>query len=143
MQPDIQNVENPDWIAGGSALVLLIALFLPWVRVSIGSGAIKVTGTSGASFGWVSIISVLAVFAVVLLTMFDVDLPVPSGLVYLGSGALALLFTVLVMLFRPIGTGGFSVTGISKIPWYGSWLGLLAAIGILVAGYLKFQEQRY
>lgn len=143
MQPDIQNVETPDWIAGGSALVLFIALFLPWVRVSIGGGGISVTGTSGASFGWVSIISVLAVLGVVLLTLFDVDIPAPTGLVYLGSGALALLFTALVMIFRPIGTGGFSVTGISKIPWIGSWIAFLAAIGILVAGYLKFQEQRY
>lgn len=143
MQPDIQNVEVPDWIAGGSALVLLITLFLPWVRVSIGGGGINVTGTSGASFGWVSIISVLAVFAMVLLTLFDAELPFPSGLVYLGAGALSVLFTVLVMLFRPIGTSGFTVSGISKIPWYGSWFGLLAGIGIIVAGFLKFQEQRY
>jgi hypothetical protein len=143
LQPDIQNVEVPDWIAGGSALVLLITLFLPWVRVSIGGGGIKVTGTSGASFGWVSIISVLAVFAMVLITLFDVEVPFPSGLVYLGAGALSVLFTVLVMLFRPIGTSGFTVSGISKIPWYGSWFGLLAGIGIIVAGFLKFQEQRY
>lgn len=142
MQPDIQNVETPDWIAGGSALVLLVALFLPWVRVSIGDG-IKITGTSGASYGWVSIISVLAVFATLAITLFDVDVPVPSGLVYLGAGALSVLFTLLVMLFRPIGTGGFSISGISKIPWYGSWLGLLAGIGILVAGFMKFQSQRY
>lgn len=143
MQPDIQNVEVPDWIAGGSALLLLVALFLPWVRISIGGGSIKATGTSGASFGWVSIIAVLAVFAMVLVTLFDVELPFPSGLVYLGSGALSLLFTLLVIVFRPIGTGGIAVSGISKIPWFGAFIGLIAGIGILAGGLMKFKEQRY
>ena len=142
MQPDIQNVEVPDWIAGGSAFVLLISLFLPWVKVNIGSGGIKVSGTSGASFGWVSIIAVLAALAAMLLVLFDVEIPVPTGLIYLGAGALSVLFTLLVMLFRPIGTGGFSISGISKIPWFGSWLGLLAGIGILVGGFLKLQAER-
>ena len=90
--------------------MLLIALFLPWVQgQSIGGlAALSVTGTSGASFGWISIISVLAVFAMVVLTLFDVEIPVSRrGLVYLGAGALSVLFTVLVMLFRPIGTSGF------------------------------------
>ena len=143
MQPDIQNVETPDWIAGGSAFVLLIALFLPWVRVSIGGGGVSVTATSGASFGWISIISVLAVFAVVALTLFDVEIPVHSGLIYIGAGALSLLFTVMVMLLRPIGTSGFSISGLSKIPWYGAFIGLLAGVGILVGGLMKFKEQRY
>lgn len=143
MQPDIQNVEVPDWIAGGSGLLLLVALFLPWVRVSIGSGGIKVTGTSGASFGWVSIISVLAVFAMFVVTLLDIEVPVPTGLVYLGSGGLSVLLTVLIMVFRPIGTSGFTVTGLSKIPWIGAFIGLVAGVGIIAGGFLKFQEQRY
>jgi len=46
------------------------------------------------------------------------------------------------MLLRPIGTGGLSISGLSKIPWYGAVIGLIAGIGIVVAGFLKFQEQR-
>jgi hypothetical protein len=99
-----------------------------------------VTGNAGASFGWISILSVLAVEAMLILIIFDVDVPVPAGLVYLGAGGLALLLTVLVMLFRPIGG---SAPGISKIPWFGAFIGLIAAIGILVGGYLKFQADRY
>jgi len=142
VQPDIANVETPDWIAGGAALLLFIALFLPWTHVKISGGlsGFSVSGNAGASFGWISIISVLAVEAVLVLTIFDVDLPVPSGLVYLGSGGLALLLTILVMLFRPIGG---SAPGISKIPWFGAFIAFIAAVGILVAGYLKFQEERY
>ena len=142
MQPDIANVETPDWIAGGAALLLFIALFLPWTHVKISGGipGLNVSTNAGASFGWISIISVLAVEAVLVLTIFDVDLPVPSGLVYLGSGGLALLLTILVMLFRPLGV---SAAGISKIPWFGAFIAFIAAVGILVAGYLKFQEERY
>lgn len=144
MQPDIQNVETPDWIGGGSALLLFIALFLPWVHVKFGGGLVgaKVTVDSGPSFGWIGIISVLAVFAIVVITIFDVEIPFPTGLVYLGAGGLSVFMTALVMLLRPIGTGGLSISGLSKIPWYGAVIGLIAGIGIVVAGFLKFQEQR-
>ena len=142
MQPDINNVETPDWIAGGSGLLLFIALFLPWVRVKVGSGGISVTGTTGASFGWVSIISVLAVIAIFVVTLLDVELPFPTGLVYLGAGALSVLFTILVILFRPIGASGVAGLGISKLPWYGAFIGLIAGVGILVGGFLKFQSQK-
>lgn len=142
MQPDINNVETPDWIAGGSGLLLFIALFLPWVRVKVGSGGISVTGTTGASFGWVSIISVLAVIAIFVVTLLDVELPFPTGLVYLGAGALSVLFTLLVILIRPIGASGVPGLGISKLPWYGAFIGLIAGVGILVGGFLKFQSQK-
>jgi len=145
VQPDLTNVETPDWIAGGSGLLLFIALFLPWVHVKFGGGLVgaKVTVDSGPSFGWISIISVLAVFGIVVLTIFDVEIPFPTGLVYLGAGGLSVFMTALVMLLRPIGTGGLSISGLSKIPWYGAVIGLIAGIGIVVAGFLKFQEQRY
>jgi len=142
MNPDISNIETSDWIAGGGALLLFISLFLPWVRVSVSGGGIGVTGTSGASFAWISMISVLAVLGIFVATLLNVDLPFPSGLVYLGAGALSVLFTLLVILIRPIGTGGFSVSGISKIPWYGAFIGLVAGAGVLVGGFMKWQAER-
>jgi hypothetical protein len=63
--------------------------------------------------------------------------------VYLGSGAVSLFFTFLVIVFRPVGTGGIAVSGISKIPWFGAFIGLIAGVGILVGGLMKFKEQRY
>lgn len=120
--------------------MLFIALFLPWTHVKIGGFGMNVTGNAGASFGWISILSVLAVETVLVLTILGVDLPFPTGLAYLGSGALAVLLTVLVMLFRPIGG---SAPGVSKIPWFGAFIGLIAGIGILVGGFMKWQEQRY
>lgn len=141
MQPDIANVEVPDWIASGSALLLLISLFLPWVHIKVAG----VSGNAGPSFGWLSIISFLAVVTILVLTILDVELPFPSGLVYLGAGGLVVLLALLVMLVRPVGglTGGFGIVGISKIPWYGAFIGLIAGIGIVVGGFMKWNEQRY
>jgi len=139
VQPDIANVEVPDWVAGGGALLLFIALFLPWVHIKIAG----VSANGGAGFGWISIISVLAVTTILTLTIFDVELPFPTGLVYLGAGGFSLLITILVMVARPFGGLGLSGLGISKIPWYGAFIGFIAGAAILVAGYLKFQEQRY
>ncbi|PKQ28891.1 MAG: hypothetical protein CVT63_00565 [Candidatus Anoxymicrobium japonicum] len=145
MQPDFTNVETPDKIAGVSALALFIALFLPWVHVSVNRGLLgmKVSVNAGPSFAWISILSVLAVFAVLALTVFDMELPLPAGLVYLGAGALAVLLAIIVILLRPIGGAGFSIAGVSKIPWYGAFIGLIAAVGIAVGGFLKLQGQRY
>jgi hypothetical protein len=146
VQPDIANVEVPDWIASGSGLVLFISLFLPWVHIKVGVAGFNQSGNAGASFGWISIISFLAVLTILTLTILDVELPFPSGLVYLGAGALSVLMTVLVMLVRPFGgLGGLGITGVnvSKIPWYGAFIGLIAGIGILVGGFMKWNEQRY
>jgi hypothetical protein len=142
MQPDIENVEVADWIAGGAALLLFIALFLPWTHIKASAGGFSASANAGSSFGWISIISVLAVETVLILTFIDFELPFPSGLVYLGAGALATLLSLLVMLTRP-GVGTVTFVGISKIPWYGSWIGLIASVGILVGGFLKWNEQRY
>ena len=142
MQPDLNNVETPDWIAGGSALLLFIALFLPWVRVSTGeTGVGKFVFTGGASFGWICILSVLVVMAAFVVTLLDVDVPFPVGLVYLGAGGLATLITVLMMLVRPISLG-LGIAGHGGIPWYGSFIALIAGVGILVGGWLKFNAQK-
>lgn len=146
MNPDISNVEVPDWIAGGSSLLLFIALFLPWVHIKVGVAGFNQTGNAGASFGWISIISFLAVLTILTLTILDVELPFASGLVYLGAGALSVLITLLVILVRPFGgIGGLGITGVnvSKVPWYGAFVALIAGIGILVGGFLKWKEQRY
>lgn len=142
MQPDINNIEVPDWVAVGSALLLFIALFLPWIHVSVGAGGFSVSGSTGASFGWVSIISVLAVFTIWVLTLLDVELPFPSGLAYLGAGAFSVLFTILVMLVRPVG-GTVGGLGISKYPWIGAFVGFVAGVGIVVGGWMKYKAQRY
>ena len=145
MQPDLTNVETPDWIAGGSALLLFIALFLPWVHLRLSGGFAGLKGVSlnfGPSFGWIQILSVLAVVAVLALTIFHVDLPFPTGLAYLGAGGLSVLLTILVILLRPIG-GTIGISGFSKIPWYGAFIGLIAGVGILVGGFMKWQGQRY
>jgi hypothetical protein len=142
VQADIANVETADWVAGGAALLLLIALFLPWTRVS-GSGN---SLTFGASFGWISILSVLVVLTIFGVTVLDVELPFPSGLAYLGAGGLSVLFTLLVMLIRPASVLGFGIPsgpGVSKMPWFGAFIAFIAAVVILVAGYLKYKEQRY
>ena len=146
MQPDINNIEVPDWVAAGSALLLFIALFLGWTHWSVSALGAKASGSWGASFGWICIISVLAVAAIFVVTLLDVDIPFPTGLVYLGAGGFALLIIIIVMLVRPIpgtGIGGVGISGISKYPWIGAFIGFIAGVGIVVGGWMKYQAQRY
>ena len=147
MQPDISNVETPDWIASGAGLLLLISQFFGWVH-----GSVSVTGVSGsysgsATPGWayISIISVLAVWAMLTLIILDVDLPFNTWIVYMAAGGLAVLLALLVIIFRPIGTSvpGLGLVKLSKIPWIGSILALIAGAGMLVGGWMKRQSEEY
>lgn len=86
-------------------------------------------------------ISVLAVIVVFVIDVFPTNIELPFGRewAYIGAGAFAILISLLVMLIRPLpGVGHLS--GVDRVPWVGAYIGLLAAIGILVGGILLHRE---
>jgi len=153
MNPDISNVETPDWIAFGSSWLFFIALCIPlWVRVS-GTVTVSYLGSQGgsesfgASWGWVAIIGVLAVWAMWTITLLGVELPFPGAWLYIGGGGFAAFITILMMAIRPAPIDipaalGVSVN-ISKIPFVSAFIAIIAAGGIIVGGWMKMQSQGY
>ncbi|MDD5447692.1 MAG: zinc ribbon domain-containing protein [Actinomycetota bacterium] len=131
-----------DWVSIASAFVLFISLFLPWTRIKITFFGTNVSEAAfGPSFGWVMMISVLAVVAVFVLDVLptNIELPFEKEWAYIGAGAFAILISLLVMLLRPL-PGAVAPTGVSRMPWVGAYIGILAAIGILVGGVLLHRE---
>lgn len=122
--------------------MLFISLFLPWTRIIISAFGTTVSAAAfGPSFGWVMMISVLAVIVVFVIDVFPTNIELPFGRewAYIGAGAFAILISLLVMLIRPLpGVGHLS--GVDRVPWVGAYIGLLAAIGILVGGILLHRE---
>jgi hypothetical protein len=60
-----EQIRRDDWILGGVALLLAIALlFLPWFDLSVGPVSVTSTAT-GAPDGWLGVLAVLAALALV------------------------------------------------------------------------------
>jgi hypothetical protein len=66
---NLENVTRDDWIVGGLALLLVIALlFFPWFDISVSVGAFSASATysaTGSPDGWLGILGMLAALAVV------------------------------------------------------------------------------
>ena len=127
------NTLLSDWLALGSSVLLFIALFLPWVTAKDAAGSLG----GGCLYGWVMLISTFIVLAVFILNLLSVELPVRRGYLYLGAGGFALLITLILMVTRPYYYEGVSLVGVSgesRTPAIGAYLGLVAAVIIIVAG---------
>jgi len=102
-------------IAAGAALVLVVALFLPWYGVKIegGGGAsisLDETGNAWEFFSFIDILLFLAAAAVIGIVVARASgvlppMPAPPGLIILGAGALALLLVLFRLLSTPAPDG--------------------------------------
>jgi hypothetical protein len=141
---DLNKLTTSDKVIAGSGIALFIAYFLPWFKVE-GFGA-SGTGSGGdIGFLWGTfpmLIGLVMAGVVIASKLFDVklpELPIPWGQALLGAGALAALLVVLKLLI------GHDLDGAEELGFevsrsFGLFLAALAAIGLAVGGFLKFQE---
>jgi hypothetical protein len=132
----------------GSAIVLFVALFLPWYHVSVGAGVFgNTTGISGDSNAWDSFSSMqvfLCLFAIGIAAIAGWELltaspkgaglpryPVLLVLAVFAAGLSALL--VFIHLFDIPGQGVASGFNISITVTYGIFIALLAALAATAA----------
>lgn len=137
---DLNKLSTSDKVIAGSGIVLFVAYFLPWFKVDFGPfGGSATASGSDVGFLWATLPMLLGLAAagiVIASKLFDVklpDLPIPWGQAFLGAGALA---AVLVVLKLIIGEDPSELIDRS----FGLFLAALAAIGLAVGGFLKFQE---
>lgn len=135
---DLDKLTTSDKVVAASGIVLFIAYFLPWFKVDFGLASVSANG-SDVGFFWATLpmlIGLVMAGIVIATKLFDVklpDLPAPLGQIMLALGALA---AVLVVLKLIIGEDPSSIVDRA----YGLFLAALAAIGLAVGGYLKYQE---
>lgn len=141
---DINKLSTPEKIISVSAIVLLVASFLPWFEVSfagIGSG---VTGNGwdvGFLWGGIPTLLGLVMLAHVLLSKFgsNVSLPdLPWPKIHMGAGIAA---AVLVILKLIIGEDDGGFDGVEVNRQFGLFLATLAAIGLAAGGFLYNKEK--
>jgi hypothetical protein len=139
MDLQVQRLSQGEKIAAGSALILFVCMFLSWFDFGFGSV------NAWDSLHYVSPILAITIAATLTITLLKasgrdaIDLPLGSVIFVLGCVATLLL---LFRLIDPISAGGASPFGGGEgledggSPEAGLFLGLLAAAGMAVGGYM-------
>lgn len=134
---DLNKLTTSDKVIAGSAIALLIFSFLPWLGLEGGSN----NGWDYFLTGVLPVLLGLVMLAQVAITALSPetklpDLPVTWGQVHLGAGVAAAVLVVLRLLM------GDDIMGFDLDRKVGIFLATLAAIGLAVGGFLKFQEEK-
>jgi hypothetical protein len=152
---DSSRLSRGELIAGASAVVLVVALFLPWYGGEVavpqpGGGDVTASIETGDAWEWFGAIDVIlfatALLAVgVVLARLIAALPATAGegpaLAVWIAGSVAVLLIVYRLIDAPanVDVEGAAVTvDISRK--IGAFLGLLAAAGIAAGGFVALSE---
>jgi hypothetical protein len=146
---DLNRLTQGEKIAGISAILLFIFMFVDWYGVTI-SGAGESINLGGGGNAWdaldfIPILLLIAIIATVAIVVIeasetDIELPVHGAVIITVVGAISFL----LILFRIIDTptfasyGGVSAEGSVKV---GIFLALIAAAGVAFGGWRTMQEE--
>lgn len=137
---DINKLSTPEKIISASAIILLIASFLPWFKVSFLGSSITGNGWDvGFLWGGLPTILGLVMLAHVVIKNFasNVKLPdLPWSKIHLGAGCVAAFLVVLKLVI------GESAVGVDLDRSFGLFLAAIAAIGLGAGGFLYFKEDQ-
>jgi hypothetical protein len=142
---DLTKLSNGDKLLAASGIALLIFSFFKWFSAEIPDAPLF-AGQSDSAWGFtLGIIAVLlgvVTAALAVLPAFGVELPpvLTAKRTVLTLAVLVFLGIVLLVF-----TAGYEVQGlpddaVDTKKEIGAWLGLIASIGILAGGILKYKE---
>ncbi len=154
---DISKLRQSEKIAAGSAVALLLILFiLDWFGLKFESSGIAggfAGGVEGSKTGWGSMdlirfIILLACIAAITMAYFSatgqqVALPVALSAIVAGLGILSVVL-ILFRIISPPDLGAPSAVfdaGVSHTRKIGAFLGLIAAAGVAYGGYSAMQDE--
>jgi NADH:ubiquinone oxidoreductase subunit 6 (subunit J) len=135
---DLNKLSTADQVIGASAILFLLALFMPWYGLAGGSN----NGWDYFLTGILPLLIAAAMVAVIAIQRFTTTElpkpPIPWSQIHLIAGAVI----VVLLLLRVLITSDVEVLGESfdLDRKYGLWIALIAAIGLGLGGYLKNQE---
>jgi hypothetical protein len=148
---DVDKLNTGEKIAGVSAVLLFIVMFLDWFGVEVsGSSGFSgtVPGAGGSAWDALDFIPIVLVVTIVvaLINVFlrlsdsDYEPPISLNVAVTVLGGLSTLL-VLFRIVSPPGFGEFGGVSIDATLEFGIFLGLLTAAGIAFGGYKAMQEE--
>ena len=119
-----------------AGVVLAVSAFTGWYTGSGQGVTVSVMGWHTGTLGKLVFFLGVAVFLVVAVREFGIDLPaaVPESLLTIALGSLATIFVLIRVISIP---DDFFFAGRGV----GIWISLVAAIGVIVAGLLQASEE--
>ena len=125
------------WLTWASGLVLMLSPFMGWYVGSEAGPTIAVTGWHTGVLGKLVFVLGAAVVLLEALREFGIELPptVPESLVIIVIGSIATVFILIKLISIPEEFVPNDGRGI------GIWIALVAAIGVIVAGLLRANEE--
>jgi uncharacterized membrane protein len=130
---DLRRLRPGDWLVTAAAIVLVVALFLPWYALPSGQRA-----TAWEAFSVVDVIllacAAVSLLAVVLqATQRSPALPVVADVAAVWTALVAVVLIVIKVADRP---GRYTET------CYGIWVALAAAVALLGAAWWAMRDER-
>ena len=132
----LDRLDQADRISGASAIIALVAVYLPWYRFDDGSNRVTANAFGTGFLGVVFFFAALTITLVLLVRhdVIRVELPVNGERVQFTAGAVAMAAVVLQLLIGINGSGAFHHATI------GMAVAVLCAAGMLVGGWLRRQD---
>lgn len=129
-------------VAGIGAVVLLISVFLSWVKVSVGPASSGVSGWSAFSLAKLAFVAAVIALVVIVLENVrpDIVLPVAPPLILVACGAVGLFCSVWHVLFVPSAGAFAEAVGVSVGRSFGVFIAALAAGALTYGGWRRMQE---
>jgi hypothetical protein len=153
---DASRVSFGEKVAGVSAVVLLISLWLPWYGVTVKAGGfvgVKIGGTFNAweSFGGRDLyLLLLSIFVIAWVGgrafgLLSGDIGFDPALVAVIAGAIGVVFVLIGILHIPnhgINNAAARVAGVDFSRKYGLFIGFLATCGVTFGAWTAYNERR-
>jgi hypothetical protein len=135
---DLNKLTRTEQIISASAIVLFIASFLPWFKLSFLGQSASGNGWD-VGFFWAGIPTLigLAMLAHILVTKFgnDVKLPeLPWPMVHMVGGIVAAVIVILKLLI------GHEELGVDFDRAYGLFIAAIATLGLAYGGFMYKRE---
>ncbi len=147
---DFSKFKTSDWLKAGGGLVFFIAGFLSWWSVTVsgftGFGGADVSyGGLGEYFGsvgiaWIIFTAIAALTVLAVLGIFTLPSSIPAPIAFLGASALGFLLVLYRFFADGLPYSGDPGPGVDVSRGIGAYLGLIAAIVVVVGCVMGFQE---
>jgi hypothetical protein len=136
---DVNKLSQGQLIAAGSAIVLFILTFLPWLDEG-GQSASLWESTSTLDIYILILVALVAAPAVMGAMGNASPLPFTGAATTVLLGVIAVIL-IFVFLIGPVPSYGADVEFDQPGKGIGLWLGLLAAIGVAAGGYMALADE--
>ena len=146
-QVDTARVTFGEMVAAAGGLALIVVMLLPWFSVDA-PGAIGLEGNAWEALGFIDVVIFFAAVAVIAIAVVKAaepaalqELPWPPANIALGAGGIAALLILFRLLSPPeLEIGDFTAFDLETNREIGVVLGLVAALGMLLGGWLQQRE---